>query len=167
MTVQKIIEQVNRELREIPGVVGVVLGGSRARGTHHEASDIDIGIYYDESAGFDLNAVRDVAAKLDDAHREQLITSLGEWGPWVNGGGWLVVQGYPVDFLFRDIHRVAKVIDECLQGNVSAHYQAGRSAKFCPIQPAELLSCKRKPCLTPRLSKMRSPVIFGLKLLSL
>ncbi len=34
MAVQNIIDKVSNELKEIPGVVGVVLGGSRARGTH-------------------------------------------------------------------------------------------------------------------------------------
>ncbi|WP_456300800.1 nucleotidyltransferase domain-containing protein [Variimorphobacter saccharofermentans] len=30
----------------MPCIEGIVLGGSRARGTHMESSDIDIGIYY-------------------------------------------------------------------------------------------------------------------------
>ena len=68
MTVQKVIEQISHELNGIPGVVGVVLGGSRARGTNHSTSDIDIGIYYDESAGFDINAVSEAATRLDDQH---------------------------------------------------------------------------------------------------
>jgi predicted nucleotidyltransferase len=33
-------------LLTVPGVVGVVLGGSRARGTHTEDSDTDLGLYY-------------------------------------------------------------------------------------------------------------------------
>ncbi len=57
--------------------------------------------------------------------KEHLITSLGEWGEWINGGGWLVVQGYHVDLIFRDIKRVSKVIDDCLSGLVSIHYQTG------------------------------------------
>jgi tRNA nucleotidyltransferase (CCA-adding enzyme) len=47
--VQKIINNVTRKLEGVPGIIGVVLGGSRARGTHRPDSDIDIGIYYDES----------------------------------------------------------------------------------------------------------------------
>jgi hypothetical protein len=34
MTVQKIIDNVTRKLEGVPGIVGVVLGGSRARDTH-------------------------------------------------------------------------------------------------------------------------------------
>ena len=33
-------------LAGVPGVVAVVLGGSRARGTGNAASDYDIGLYY-------------------------------------------------------------------------------------------------------------------------
>ncbi len=35
----------------------VVIGGSRARGTNHQDSDIDMGIYYDESEGFNVTDV--------------------------------------------------------------------------------------------------------------
>ncbi|MFM1650618.1 nucleotidyltransferase domain-containing protein [Brevibacillus sp. B_LB10_24] len=125
MTVQEIINEVAKNLEGVPGIVGIVLGGSRARGTHRPTSDIDIGIYYDETAGFDVRKLEPIAAQLDDEHREGLISSLGGWGPWVNGGGWLVMQGYHVDFIFRDIHRVRRVIDDCLAGAVSAHYHAG------------------------------------------
>jgi predicted nucleotidyltransferase len=40
------------------------LGGSRARGTHRPDSDIDIGIYYDESAGFDVARLNEIALRL-------------------------------------------------------------------------------------------------------
>nr|WP_255259715.1 nucleotidyltransferase domain-containing protein [Lentibacillus sp. CBA3610] len=100
MTIQTILDEVSHEISNVPGVVGVVLGGSRARGTHHETSDIDIGIYYDEATGFDVKAVEKIAQQLDDKHRENLVSSLGEWGPWINGGGWLGVEGYHVDLIF-------------------------------------------------------------------
>jgi predicted nucleotidyltransferase len=64
MTAQKIIDNVTRKLEGVPGIVGVVLGGSRARGTHRPDSDIDIGIYYDESAGFDVARLNEIALRL-------------------------------------------------------------------------------------------------------
>ncbi len=33
-------------LTQVGGVVGVVLGGSRARGEHVPESDVDLGLYY-------------------------------------------------------------------------------------------------------------------------
>lgn len=124
-TVNNIIQDIKEELYGLPGVVGVVLGGSRARGTHSPDSDIDIGIYYDESEGFNTNDIDKAAFNLNDDKKEHLITSLAEWGEWINGGGWLVIQGYHVDFIFRDIKRVSKVIDDCLSGLISIHYQTG------------------------------------------
>ena len=123
--VDNIIQDIKEELAGLSGVVGIVLGGSRARGTHSPDSDIDIGIYYDESKGFNSNDIEKAAFNLNDDKKEHLITSLGEWGEWINGGGWLVIQGYHVDFIFRDIKRVSKVIDDCLSGLVSIHYQSG------------------------------------------
>lgn len=53
----RMAEQVTR----VDGILGVVLGGSRARGEEHADSDTDLGIYYD--AGFDLAGLRSVAAR--------------------------------------------------------------------------------------------------------
>lgn len=141
--VNYLLEKVTAELKVIPGIVGIVLGGSRARGNHQSTSDIDIGIYYDESLGFSVDHVRKVAAKLDDQHREDVITNLGDWGPWVNGGGWLVIDGYHVDFIFRDIHRVSQVIEECLEGNVLTHYHAGHPHGYLNVMyMGEVAICK-------------------------
>ncbi|MBB6214484.1 putative nucleotidyltransferase [Anaerosolibacter carboniphilus] len=143
MTIQNILKEISESLKEIPGIVGVVLGGSRARGTHHPTSDIDIGIYYDESEGFDVREVDRIAARMDDEHRENLVMSLGQWGSWVNGGGWLVVQGYHVDFIFRDVKRVSQVIDDCLMGKVSAHYHTGHPHAYLNVMyMGEISICK-------------------------
>ncbi len=141
--VEYILNKISKELDNIPGIVGVVLGGSRARGTHHKKSDIDIGIYYDESEGFDVGQLNKVAAKLDDEHREGLVTPLGQWGPWVNAGGWLIINGYHVDFILRDIKRVSQVIDDCLAGKVSIHYQTGHPHGYLnAMYMGEISICK-------------------------
>jgi predicted nucleotidyltransferase len=79
-------------LTRVAGVVGVTLGGSRARGDADAASDVDLGVYYRD--GLDLAAVRRLAADLDPA---ATVSGRGGWGPWVDGGAWLVVDGTPGD----------------------------------------------------------------------
>src|SRR5699024_12760023 len=95
------------------------------RGTHRPDSDIDIGVYYDESKGFNTKDIEKSALNLNDEKKEHLITALGEWGTWINGGGWLVVNGYHVDLIFRDIKRFSAFIDYCLSVVVSINYKNG------------------------------------------
>ena len=74
-----LIESIAEELAVLPFIQGVVLGGSRATGVSGPDSDIDIGVYYDES-GPDLQALNRIAQKLDDKHRAGLIYPEGAWG---------------------------------------------------------------------------------------
>ncbi|NSL52799.1 nucleotidyltransferase domain-containing protein [Calidifontibacillus erzurumensis] len=122
--VDQTIQSVAEKLSSLPFIEGIVLGGSRARGNHSENSDIDIGIYYD-SQSFDLHAINRLAQELDDEHRENLVVPPGAWGDWVNGGGWLVINGYHVDLILRDIKRVEQIMKDTEQGIVTANYQTG------------------------------------------
>lgn len=122
--IKAVLDKAVAALSAVPGVQAVVLGGSRARGTHSPDSDIDVGIYYDNIV-LDLAALNIAAQRIDDEHRENLIAPPGEWGKWVNGGGWLIINGYHVDFILRDVERVKTTIHECQEGIVSAHYQTG------------------------------------------
>src|SRR5689334_4375233 len=99
------IENMAARLAEVPGVVGVLLGGSRARGEHQPDSDWDLGVYY--RGHLDLAALRALAGPGVD------VASPGEWGPWVNGGAWLRVEGVPVDWILRDLDRVEQVWADC------------------------------------------------------
>lgn len=90
-----------------------------------------------------MEDIAKIAKKLDDEHRDGIITSLGEWGAWVNGGGWLVIEGYHVDFLFRDVHRVSSIIDDCSAGKVSAHYQTGHPHAYLNVMyMGEIAICR-------------------------
>lgn len=63
--VDNVIQIVTEKLSSLPCIEGVVLGGSRARGTHAEHSDIDIGIYYN-SESFDLIAINQARLLLNE-----------------------------------------------------------------------------------------------------
>ena len=122
--VDNTIQLVTDKLSSLPCIEGIVLGGSRARGTHTEDSDIDIGIYYN-SESFDITAFNQLATELDDENRNNLVVPPGAWGDWINGGGWLVINGYHVDLILRDIKRMEQIIKDTEQGIVTANYQTG------------------------------------------
>ncbi|MEV0810593.1 nucleotidyltransferase domain-containing protein [Micromonospora sp. NPDC050200] len=108
-------------LAGIGGVVGVCLGGSRARGTHRPDSDYDLGLYY--RAPLDTAALRVLAAELTGARVE--VTEPGGWGPWVNGGAWLTMDGLQIDWIYRDLDRVHRIWRECQIGQFEVGVQAG------------------------------------------
>lgn len=140
--IKNVLDRVVLALAGISGIQAIVLGGSRARCTHSAESDIDVGIYYD-IATLDLVAINKAAQLVDDEHRDNLVVAPGEWGKWVNGGGWLIVAGYHVDFILRDIKRVEDVIAECREGYISAHYQTGHPHAYLNVMyMGELAICK-------------------------
>lgn len=115
------LQELAARLVRVPGIVGVVLGGSRARGTHTPDSDTDLGLYY--RPPLDVGALNALAREVGGPAGS--VTAPGEWGPWVDGGGWLTVDGAPVDWIYRDLDRVARAVEEARQGRYSFHAQAG------------------------------------------
>ena len=143
MDTDELTMAILQQLQQVAGIAGVVLGGSRARGTHTEQSDIDLGLYYHAEAPLDLSALKRVAIQLDDLHRDDVITGFGEWGPWINGGGWLKIQGVAVDFLYRDVDRVTAINAACRQGQVQIVYQPGHPHAFLSsVYMAEIALCQ-------------------------
>ncbi len=105
----------------VPGVVGVVLGGSRARGDHTPDSDVDLGLYY--RPPLDVAALRGLAREVAGPHAD--VTEPGQWGPWVDGGGWLTVSETAVDWIYRDVDRVRAAWRDAQVGRFSFHAQVG------------------------------------------
>jgi predicted nucleotidyltransferase len=124
------IHRVVDHLQQIEGVVAIALGGSRARGTHTQNSDVDLGIYYHPENPPDRTALNHLASQLDDTHRADLITPVGGWGKWMNGGGWLKIEGVAVDFLYRNVAQVSQVIEDCQMGKITIDYQPGHPHGF-------------------------------------
>ena len=133
-----LVELAHR-LIEVPGVVGVVLGGSRARGTHTPESDTDLGVYYREP--LDVAGLDRLAKQV--AGPGATVTGPGGWGPWVDGGGWLRIDGHAVDWIYRDLDRVLAARADCEQGRYAFHQQAGHPLGFADFAYAGELALGR------------------------
>lgn len=143
MDTAHLISDIVHRLKDVAGIQAIVLGGSRARGTHTDTSDIDLGIYYYPQAPLDLTNLGHIATEIDDAHRSGLLTDVGGWGPWINGGGWLTVQTVPFDFLYRDLAKIGRIMTDCLQGQIEIAYQPGHPHGFASyIYLAEMALCQ-------------------------
>lgn len=108
-------------LTTIDGVVGVSLGGSRARGDHTAGSDVDLGLYY--QGDLDTAALGALARDLAGPGAE--VTERAGWGPWVDGGGWLVVDDVHVDLIYRDVDRVREAWAQAHRGAYDWNAQTG------------------------------------------
>ncbi len=125
-----VLDRVVARLRDVEGVGGLVLGGSRARGAAAPGADVDVGIYYRRDSAPDTEALRAAARDLDDRGEPDGFGEYGEWGPWINGGAWLRVEGLKTDFLWREIERVEAVLDACEAGRLVTAYQPGHPHCF-------------------------------------
>ncbi|MFC5827473.1 nucleotidyltransferase domain-containing protein [Nonomuraea insulae] len=122
----KDLHDIADRLAGVPGVVAVVLGGSRARGTHRPDSDIDLGLYY--RGPLAVGELRALAREMTGEDTD--VTEPGGWGPWVDGGGWLTVDGWRVDWIYRDLDRVRRVWRDCVAGSYEIGFQVGHPLGF-------------------------------------
>lgn len=126
----RVLEPIIRRVARVDGVAAIVLGGSQARGTADRDSDIDLGLYYEAAEPFSIDELDRAAQELDDRHLPRQVTRFGEWGPGLNGGGWLQVGGRHVDFIYRELGAVREAIDECRAGRPRSIYQLGHPLGF-------------------------------------
>jgi predicted nucleotidyltransferase len=117
----ELVSSLSKRLGAIRGIRAVVLGGSHARGRAQPGSDIDLGLLYSEATPFLIQSVRELAEVVNDTPGP-VVTNFYEWGPWVNGGAWLTIAGQRVDFVYRSLEHLERVIAEAEAGRYELNY---------------------------------------------
>ena len=132
---ENLLRELVRMLSAVPGIRAIALGGSRARGEATAQSDYDIGLYYEPGTPIDVGRLAEMAGSS--------VTAIGDWGPWINGGAWLTIDGQRVDLLYRDLAKVRGVIDACSAGRIERVYQPGHPHAFVSsIYMGEMALCR-------------------------
>jgi hypothetical protein len=130
-------------LKTVPGIRAIVIGGSRARGSEDPASDTDLGLYYGPQYPLAVEALDQVVAQHDDRKQSGLVTAIGGWGPWINGGGWLQIDGAAVDLLYRETTQVESVVSHSIAGHFEMVYRPGHPLGFLSsIYAGEIAICE-------------------------
>ena len=136
-----LIESLGARLSRLAGMQAVVLGGSYARGRARPDSDIDLGLLYREDAPFSIEEVATIARELNDTP-DPVVTGFYEWGPWVNGGSWLTIGGQRVDFLYKNLDQLERVIDDARAGRYDhTYHQHPPFGFYSDTYLAELETC--------------------------
>ncbi len=157
------------DLAAVGGVAAVGLGGSWSRGAGDDASDVDLGIYYRPDVPLDVDGVRAVALAHDP---NAAVVAVGEWGPHIDGGAWLTVEDQRVDWIYRDLAKVQRAIDDAQAGGLTFDYQPGHPLGFANIYYAaevhhvvvlqdpskELAALKQQTASFPDALRKRAPI---------
>lgn len=109
------LEQLVSRLSRLDDMTAIVLGGSYASGKQHDASDLDIGLYYEEAKPFSIGEIRRIAEGIS-INGTATVTEFYEWGAWVNGGAWIHTLQGKVDFLYRNLDQVQRTLKEAHEG---------------------------------------------------
>ena len=130
------------QLSKVPGVIAVVLGGSYARRTARPDSDLDVALYYSKNSPPDIEAIRGCAETIAAPNSPPTVVGYYKWGPWVNGGAWIQTPIGKLDFLYRNIEQVQRVIDESQEGLYHHDYYQQPTFGFVSIiYLAEIKCC--------------------------
>jgi hypothetical protein len=151
------VASLSQRLGAIRGVQAVALGGSHARGRARPGSDIDLYIYYADRTPFAIQSICELAEAVNDC-AGPVVTDFYGWGPWVNGGAWLTIGGQRVDFVYRSLDQLERVIADAESGRHVLDYAQqppfgffsaaylGEAAAYLPLfdPDARLAALKRR-----------------------
>jgi hypothetical protein len=118
---RELVASLAQRLGAIRGMQAVVLGGSHARGRAQPGSDIDLYLFYSEAAPFSIQNIRELAGEVNDTPGPG-VTDFYGWGRWVNGGAWLTIGGQRVDFVYRNLEHLERVLAEAEAGRHELDY---------------------------------------------
>jgi len=144
----RLLEEIVAALTGVPKLETVALGGSHARGTHTPRSDLDIGLHYREADPFAIADIRDIAERFS-VGGPPTVTEFYGWGPFVNGGAWIVNPVCKVDFLYRNLDQLDGTIAAARRGEWQHSFDQHPPFGFRSVTMLGEIHCAR-PVFDPK-----------------
>lgn len=112
---RSVVTQMIQDLSKLQGIQAIVLGGSYARAAARPDSDVDLGLYYSDNSPPSIENIQTLAKKYSITP-DYVVTQFYEWGPWVNGGAWIHTNAGKIDWLYRNIDQMDRVLADAEHG---------------------------------------------------
>ena len=158
--ISRLVDRAVEAIASVRGVRAVVLGGSWASGAARPDSDVDLGLLYDARRPFSVADLKAVVGRLDDRGALADVTPFGAWGPFIDGGAWLMVDGRHVDLLYRELGRLRHAVADGVAGRATTHYQPGHPHGFrSEIPLAELVIARVLHDPEGLVDELRAPLL--------
>ena len=105
-------------IKSVDGVKSIVASGSYSLDLSDNMSDVDLIIFYDECNPINVKGLNSILCSIGD-FKNPIVSQIGDWDPFLNGGAWFVYQGTNIDLYYCNINILEATISNCKQGNIS------------------------------------------------
>ena len=117
----EVVYRLLNALRIRPDVQAIAVVGSYASGTQRLDSDIDACVFYRRD--LDVDGLADsICTEFALSTSDVSLTPRGGWGNWVDGGGWLTLEGQRVDVVYRCLERLGRELKRIQAGEIELDY---------------------------------------------
>jgi hypothetical protein len=111
-----VVELLIPRMWEVGGAKAVSVLGGGTNGIARGDADLEVLCLYRDAQPLDTDALRVALDSVNDTVGP-VVTDLGGWGPWMNGGAQLTVGSYRIDLLYRSIDRYETTIAQAREGH--------------------------------------------------
>lgn len=168
---EKLAREIADRLGSLDGVTAVAWDEGLTLGAFEREADIRLLLFYRDEAPPELGAFRTLAEAYHPDLPEHAIQDFWAEGPVLNGGGWLWAEGRRVEWRYRELGQLEKMIEMGVRGEIVVqpepgyvnafygHYRMGEVASAEPLHDPEGILSKLRERTQPFPEPLRRQLI--------